>query len=133
MRELNWIEMPAVGTGAVDDAIRAKYPVRGKAFLMHREGKVYVAFGDEFAREEAARHWDCRQLTSREARLFEKTLPFPIPPQLFSNNQNDESGPARLGDLVAWLTRKAGIAECNGCRQRKRWLNRISFWGWGRI
>ena len=39
-----WIEMPTVGTGTEGDAVRSKYPVPGKAFLMHQEGKVYVIF-----------------------------------------------------------------------------------------
>lgn len=127
-----WIEMPAVGNGAADDPVRSKYPIQGKAFLMHQGGKVYVIFGDELARQEAAKQADCRRLTPSEARALEESLPVPIPPQLFSYNQNNKSRPVGLGDLVAWLTRRAGIAECEACQQRKRWLNGIVVWGWWR-
>ncbi len=127
-----WIEMPAVGTGAQGDPVRPKYPVQGKAFLMHQAGKVYVAFQDKLAREAAEKQAECRRLTPSEARTFEESLPFPIPLSLFADNHDGKSRPVGLGDVVSWLTRRAGIAECSACQQRKRWLNRIPIWGWWR-
>lgn len=127
-----WIEMPAVGTGTEDDAVRSKYPVQGKAFLMHQEGKVYVIFRDERARDEAIRHEDCRRLTPDQTRAFEESLPFPLPPHLFPRDHDTRSRPVGVGDIVARLTRRVGIAECGWCQHRKRWLNRIVVWGWWR-
>ena len=129
-----WIEMPAVGTGTPDDPVRSKYPVQGKAFLIHQEGKIYVIFRDERARDEGIRHEDCRRLTPDQAPAFEESLPFPLPPHLFpyDHNHNNRSRPVGVGDIVARLTRRAGIAECGGCQRRKRWLNRIVVWGWWR-
>lgn len=127
-----WIEMQAIGTGAADDPVRPKYPVRGNAFLMHKEGKVYVTFRDEVSQEAVLKEADCRRLTPAEGHTFEESLPVPIPPQLFSQHPQNRSRPAGLGDVVSWLTRRAGITECAACQQRKRWLNRIVVWGWWR-
>ena len=128
-----WIEMPAIGTGTTDDPVRPKYPVQGKAFLIHQRGKVYVVLGDERARNEALQHADCRLLTPGEGSLFEETLPFPLPPQLFPHDDhNNQRRPVGVGDLVARLTRRVGIAECSACQQRKRRLNNIIVWGWWR-
>jgi len=33
-----------------------------------------------------------------------------------------------LGDVVSKVTKKLGIKECAGCRERRRWLNdKVSF------
>jgi hypothetical protein len=119
----SWIEMPAAGSGAADDPVRAKYALRGGAFLIHQGGKVYVMCRDQLARTDALEHADCRELSSDESRAFEETLPFPLAPALFADRHHTR-GAVGLGDLVSWLTRKLGIAECSGCQRRKRWLNR---------
>jgi hypothetical protein len=127
-----WIEIPAVGTGAADDPVRPKYPVRGRAFLMHKEGKVYVTFGDEGSQEDVLKEADCRRLTPAEGHAFEESLPVLIPRQLFSQPPRNGRRLAGLGDVVSWLTRLAGVTECGACQQRKRRLNRIVVWGWWR-
>ncbi len=132
MTDRVWIEIPAIGTGASDDPVRSKYPIQGKAFLMHQQGKVYVTFGDEVAREEAATQADCRRLTPSEASALEGSLPFPLLSEIFSENYHYKNRRVGLGDIVAWITHRVGIAECNACQQRKRWLNRIVVWGWWR-
>src|SRR5688500_2898690 len=106
-----WVEMPATGTGAAGDPVRAKYPIHGNAFLMHQHGKVYVVFGDESARDEALQHAECRILTDDEGRLFETNLPVPISPWLFSHDRDNRGRPVRLGDIAARLTRRVGIGE----------------------
>jgi hypothetical protein len=130
MTDRVWIEMPAIGTGAADDPVRPKYPVRGRAFLMHKEGKVYVTFGDEGSQEDLLREAECGRLTPAEGDAFEESLPFPIPRQLFYQHRPNRSRPVGLGDIVSWLARRAGFIECGACQQRKRWLNRIFAWGW---
>jgi hypothetical protein len=123
-----WIEMPAVGTGAADDLARSKYRIRGNAFLVHHAGKIYAKLADELEREEIASHGDCRRLSPSEALALERNLPFRVPQHLFS--RADQSRPLRLGDVIAWVMEKLGIAECGGCQQRKTWLNGIVLWGW---
>jgi hypothetical protein len=132
MADRVWVEMPAVGTGEAGDPVRAKYPIPGRAFLLHREGKVYVIFGDELAREDALQRTDCRRLMPDEAQAFENDMPFPIPPHLMSVSSTPTTRAVGLGDVVAWVTRRLGISECAACRQRKRWLNRVPVWGWWR-
>ena len=132
MPDRAWIEMPAVGTGAADDPVRPKYSVRGSALLMHKDGKVYVMCADARAQEDALTAEDCRRLTPAEGHAFEQSLPVPLPPQLFPESYRDGHRPVGLGDVVSWLTRRAGFTECSACRQRRRWLNRIVIWGWWR-
>jgi hypothetical protein len=127
-----WIEMPAVGSGVSSDPVRPKYAVHGHALLLHREGKVYVVFRDERDHEEMVKQADCRPLTLAEGRAFEESLPFPNLPQLLPGNLQNGKRNVALGDVVSWLTRRAGITEGSACQQRKRWLNRIVVWGWWR-
>jgi hypothetical protein len=130
MTDRVWIEMPAIGTGTADDPVRPKYPARGRAFLMHKEGKVYVTFGDEGSQEDLLQEAECRRLTPAEADAFEGSLPFPIPRQLFYQHRPNDNRPVGLGDLVSWLARRAGFIECGACQERRWWLNRIVVWGW---
>jgi hypothetical protein len=97
---------------------------------MHKEGKVYVTFGDEGSQEDLLREAECGRLTPAEGDAFEESLPFPIPRQLFYQHRPNRSRPVGLGDIVSWLARRAGFIECGACQQRKRWLNRIFAWGW---
>ena len=93
-------------------------------------GKVYIYFEDKNAQEEALKQPDCRRLTSAEGRELEETFPFPIASP--GQQHVDENQPVGLGDAVAWLASRLGIEECEPCRKRKRWLNKVVVWGWWR-
>src|SRR5262249_20671108 len=110
--------------------VRPKYPVRGRAFLMHKEGKVYVTFGDEGSQEGLLQEAECRRLTPAEADDFEGSLPFPIPRQPFYQHRPNDSRPVGLGDLVSWRVRRAALVEWGACKQQRGWQNRIVVWGW---
>jgi hypothetical protein len=121
-----WVEMPVVSGEAPIDAPRPKYPVIGNATLVYRRPYVYIAFRDAADALTATNYPDTRRLTPDEGRALETSLPFPIrvpalPPA---------GAPALvgLGDLVSWVTGRLGIAQCDGCRRRKRWLNRVVLW-----
>lgn len=128
MADRVWIEMPAVRNGTPDGRVRPKYPVETNATLVHKDGKVYIDFEDESAREEAVKQPDCRRLTLAEGRELEETFPFPIAFPAY--RRDNEREPVGLGDVVAWMTHKLGIEECPGCQRRKKWLNRVVIWGW---
>jgi len=130
MTDRAWIEMPVVPNETGDGWARPKYPIESSATLIHRDGKVYVAFEDETARQEAAQQPDCRLLTSTEGRELEDSFPFPIASP--GQQHVDENQPVGLGDAVAWLASRVGIEECGPCQKRKRWLNRLIIWGWWR-
>lgn len=126
-----WIEMPVVRAGEPDGRVRPKYPVETNATIIHKDGKVYIDFEDESAREEALKQPDCLRLTLTEGQELEETFPFPIVSP--ARRHSDEKGPLGLGDVVAWVTSKLGIEECPGCKKRKGWLNRhVVIWGWWR-
>ena len=130
MTDRAWIEMPVVPNETGDGWARPKYPVETSATLIYRDGRVYVAFKDETAREEAAKQPDCRLLSLIEARELEDSFPFPIASP--GQQHVDENQPVGLGDAVAWLASRLGIEECEPCRKRKRSLNRVVIWGWWR-
>ncbi len=98
---------------------------------VRKDGKAYIEFEDENAREEALRQPDCRRLTPTEGRKLEETFPFPIASP--APRPSNEKGPVGLGDIVAWVTDKLGIEECSGRQRRHMWLNRrLTVWGWWR-
>ena len=72
----SWVAMPAIGSGQANDPVRTKYPVQGDALLVHQQGKIYIAFADNGARDQALQNPDARLLTGEEGRQFEATLPF---------------------------------------------------------
>lgn len=132
MTDRVWVEIPTVESEAPDSPVRPKYPIQGKAFLVHKGGKIYVVFQDDLACQEMVKQAGCRRLTPSEAYAFEESLLFPLPSLLFPDNYTNKNRSVGLGDVVAWLTRRAGVAECRACQQRKRWLNGITVWGWWR-
>src|SRR5438093_2696153 len=122
--------MPAIVSGALNDPVRAKYAIEGRAFLLHRSGKVYVVVSNQTDRYAFGNQSDCRQLTTNEALGLEASLPLPIPSHLFADDIPISNRPIGLGDVIAWLTYGLGFARCASCQQRKQWLNRIVLWGW---
>ena len=131
MADRVWIEMPVVGNGTPDSRVRPKYPVETNATIVHKDGKVYIDFEDENAREEALKQPDCRRLTLAEGHELEENVPFPIASP--ARRHSDEKRPLGLGDVVAWVTSKLGIEKCPGCKRREGWLNRhVVIWGWWR-
>jgi hypothetical protein len=122
-----WVEMPLVSGEQPDDLPRPKYSVVGNATLVYRRPYVYIAFSDVAHALAAASYPDTRRLTPDEGRALETSLAFPIRVPVPSP---PTGAPAivGLGDLVSWVTGRLGIAECDRCRQRKRWLNRVVLW-----
>lgn len=130
MTNASWLEMPTVRAGMPDNRARPKYAVETSALLVYQGEKVYVRFPIGTARPPALDESDCRWLTDKEGRAFEESLPFPVSASF--EHQHGGKGPVGLGDIVAWLTGKAGIEECAACGRRKTYLNRITVWGWWR-
>ncbi len=131
MTDTLWLEMPvAVRTGVADDRARPKYPVETNALLVYQGEKVYVRFPDGTAQPPALNQADCRWLTHTEAHALEESLPFPVSAP--AAHHHDGKEPVGLGEVVAWLTSKAGIEQCSACGRRKTRLNRITVWGWWR-
>ena len=121
--------MPLVRSKSGDERLEPKYPVRGRIVLIHYKGKACVAFEDESVQQEIEGQPDCRRLPHVEARAFEQSLPFALPPDLFTRDEGSRRG---LGDLVSWLLHLVGIRECSACQQRKHRLNEFMSWGWSR-
>jgi hypothetical protein len=130
MTDTMWLEMPVVRTGVPDHRARPKYPVETNAFLVYQGEKVYVRFPDDAAQPPGVDEADCRWLTHAEARALEESLPFPVSAPFVHHHRGSQ--PVGLGDVVSRLTRKAGFEECSACGRRKKWLNRITVWGWWR-
>lgn len=120
-----WVKMPALES--MTAAAHPKYVFKGNALVIYRGESAYVAFDDETDRDELAHHSDVHVLTDSEGREFEESLPFPVSPP--TPRRNRVIG---LGDVISWLTRRIGIAECSGCGARRGRLNKIVLWGWAK-
>lgn len=130
IEDKTWIEMPIVG-GATGTHVRPKYPIESDAMLVYRGERVYVLLGNRVAMAQAHRHEDVRLMTPDESHVLEKRVPFPLTAApLFHHNHGRP--PLRLGDAIAYLAWRIGVAECAGCRRRRTSLNRLVIWGWWR-
>jgi len=113
-----WVDMPTVTSESA--VARPKYSLDGNALVVYRLDRAYVAFEDDAARGELARHSDVHVLNDSENRAFEEGLPFPLPPPRRSRVRV-----TGLGDAIALVTGALGIRECTGCAARRRRLNKI--------
>jgi len=130
MSTRQWFEMPIAGRD-LEDRIRPKYPVENTALLVYQRDKVYVSFQDPTAQASLTKYSDVRPLAPADGRAFEEALPYLLPPP-DSRNAGLRDRPVGLGDLVASITSRLRVRECHGCRQRKRWMNKVVIWGWWR-
>lgn len=114
--------MPVSAGSSRDEPVRPQHPIEGRALLVYRGEKVYVAPEEPAVVDRVARLPDVRRLARDEAVEFEATLPgqgaFPA----------KTSGHIGLGDAIAWLTGRLHIQECSACRRRKNWLNSVIAW-----
>ena len=126
-----WVEMPVVQAAGGGHPDRPKYSPQITSLLVYRGSKVYVGLPNARAARDVVKNSDVRLLTDTEAHAFEQSLPFPPSPGGFARGAA-EGWPVGLGDLVAWVAHRLGIAECSGCRKRRALLNRVVIWGRGR-
>ena len=122
MTSRKWVEMPAVFDAPTATAVRPKYPIDSSALIVYRGSKVYVVFEDERVRDEVIKYADVHLLTPTDGQQFEDSLPFPLPQE---GQDYARGGAIRLGDVVHRVTKRLGLAECSGCRRRRRLLNRV--------
>lgn len=121
-----WFKMPVVGGESPDDPLRPKYPIVGNATLVYHGQHVFISFKDGDDIQQVAKLQETIRLTPNELRDLDDSLPFPLPS--FEPKHKDPPKLIGLGDVVAWLASKIGFKECEGCRKRKNWLNRLVIW-----
>lgn len=117
--------MPLVTDPGSDYGVRLKYRVN-RGTVIHQGDRAYFPISDGFGNRELLKHPDVDVLTDTEVEELEQRLSYPLPPQSENSLQIHSGGESvGLGDVVAKVTHKLGIAECAGCKKRRRWLNRI--------
>lgn len=132
MTLIAWIQIPITGDEVLEDRSNLKYAVNKNATIIYHGQHAYVSFMDEADSVEFMQRPGIHLLTPSEVHELDRNLPFPFLSMTSKHSngsaQNEEVNVVGLGDLVARFTRKLGIQECDGCRKRKRWLNRVTVW-----
>ena len=125
MSEKTWYEVPT----QIDEESgipRPRYALTGNTVIVYSANRAYVAFENEQDIAAIQELPGVRRLTVADVRDLSQNLPF----GLFSGKEEIQEEPnfIGLGDVISWITQKLGIHECEGCRRRKKWLNRVPIW-----
>ena len=128
-----WLELPA----EIDAEARARptYAIVSDEVLVYRQDKVYACFRDKTAVADLVQHSDVRELSASEVeQLVALYEPILHAHRFVEDSMADavRPGPVGLGEVISRVASRVGLAECAGCRQRRRLLNRIVVWGWWR-
>lgn len=125
-----WFELPAVAGDSPDDPPRPPFECEGEATFIYRGDLVYAHFTDPRDERTADNVPRSRRLTAEDLRRLDAEMPFPY--LAWSTQRTDEPLPESryfgLGDAVSWTLGKLGFSECDACRNRKAWLNRVPLW-----
>lgn len=125
----NWASMPLVDD---NDSAISSYRARPKyhtdtGIVIHEGDNAYFPVSSNLDNQELLEQPDVHMLTDIEVKELEERLAYPLPSignekSAYIGNKAKRVG---LGDLIAMGLHKLGIAECTGCRKRRRWLNKI--------
>jgi hypothetical protein len=122
MHDRQWIEMPAAGDPPSGEPARPKHRVPGRAILVYRGRRVYVALDEPAQVERMMRLSEVRRLDRGEVLELETAVPG------MSSSANRTPDHAGLGDVISWMTTRMGIPECRACAERRTRLNRLVPW-----
>ena len=134
-RAMTWLEFPIAERTSSSDRLRPKYAINGNSVVMYSQDKAYVGLADPQLAADLVTHPGVRQLTSSDLDQLERRIPLKISDlerSISAYHREDGNGTVRLGDAIAWLTKRARIPECASCGRRRRALNRIVIWCRGR-
>jgi len=120
-----WYEMP-VRQDEESGIPRAKYTLSGDVTLIYSGNRAFAAFPNEQEASAIEGYNDVRRMTDAEVATLRQKLPFAFLPT--GEETEEESNYIGLGDVISWITHRLGIHECESCKRRKKWLNRIPVW-----
>lgn len=133
-----WLEMPVAYLGDAGQSVAPKYAIDSSAVVLYKKNHAYVGLARGDAITALLDHADVRAVPPAELELLHGS--FEIGPSSVEHllkrtgGLNHRIGRAAsrigLGDVVAAVTHRLGIRECNGCARRRRALNRLTIRRW---